>query len=78
MVYHMAKRFGSTAIDRGFISKDQCAKALEIQAEENREQGKHRLLGKILMDMKLLTQRQIDDVLNTMTLTMSYTLLSGR
>lgn len=74
----MAKHFGSTAIDRGFISKDQCVRALEIQAEEKREQGKHRLLGKILTDMKLLTQRQIDEVLNKMTLAMSYTLLSGR
>jgi hypothetical protein len=74
----MAKRFGSTAIERGFISRDQCRKALQIQAEEIKEKGKHRLLGKILMDMKLLTQRQIDDVLNTMTLAMSYTLLSGR
>ena len=78
MAYLMARRFGSTAIDRGFISKDQCVRALEIQVEESKEKGKHRLLGKILMDMKLLTQRQIDEVLNTMTLAMSYTILAGR
>ncbi len=30
------------------------------------------------LNMKLLTQRQIDEVRNIMTLAMSYTLLAGR
>jgi hypothetical protein len=74
----MAMRFGSAAVDKGFITRMQCTKALEVQAREDKEKRKHRLLGQILIDMKLLTQKQVNEVLDTMTHAMSYMILSGR
>ena len=36
------KRFGTIAVDKGFISEEQLIKALELQAKENIAEGKHR------------------------------------
>ncbi len=72
------KRFGSYAGDKEFITGDQLVEALAIQARENVEEGKHRLLGQILLDQGFITASQIDEVLATMSRSMEYALSVGR
>ena len=71
-------RFGTIAVDKGFITPEQLMEALSIQAQENIQEGTHRLIGQILLDQGLLTESQIDDVLETMSNAMIYTLAAGR
>lgn len=72
------KRFGFHAVDKGFIAEDQLIDALATQARENVEEGKHRLLGQILLDQGFITASHIDEVLATMTRSMEYALSVGR
>jgi len=59
------KRFGVTAVEKGFITKDQLFEALRTQITEELEKNEHRLIGRILYDMELLTLSQIEEVLDT-------------
>ena len=60
----LGKRFGSTAVKKGFITLEELMYALRIQVRENLAGAKHRLIGEILFDLGLLTQPQIEEVLN--------------
>lgn len=66
VVAEMEKRFGIIAIEKGLINSDQLIEALKIQVLEDLEKGKHRLLGRILVDQGLITIQQIDEVLEAM------------
>ncbi len=59
------KRFGVIAVEKGFITKDQLFEALKVQITEEIEKKEHRLIGRILYDLELLTLSQIDEVLDT-------------
>jgi hypothetical protein len=72
------KRFGSYAVEKGFITEDQLIEALAIQARENVKEKKHRLLGQIMLDQGFITALQIDEVLETMSRSMEYALSVGR
>jgi hypothetical protein len=74
--YH--KRFGTIAVDKGYINEEQLFKALEIQAKENVMEGKHRLLGQIFVDEGLLTPAQVDEILETMNQRIVYMIAVGR
>jgi len=74
----LKNRFGTIAVDKGFIGSEQLVEALTIQAQENVEQGTHRLIGQILLDEGLLTESQIDEVLETMSNAIVYALAAGR
>ncbi len=74
--YH--KRFGTIAVDKGFIDDNQLIKALEIQAKENVLEGKHRLLGQIFVDEGLLSTAQVDEILDVMNQRIVYMLAVGR
>ena len=74
----LKNRFGTIAVDKGFITSAQLMDALAAQAHENVEQGTHRLIGQILLEQGLLTSTQIDEVLETMSNTMIYALAAGR
>jgi hypothetical protein len=78
MQKYFLKRFGAIAVEKGFVTKEQIIHALEVQAKENLEEGKHRLLGQILMDEGLLTAAQVDDILQTMNQQMIYMVSVGR
>jgi hypothetical protein len=65
-------------VDKGFITKDQLIEALELQARENVEEGKHRLLGQIFVDEGLLTASQVDEILETMSQRLVYMISVGR
>jgi hypothetical protein len=62
---HLEKRFGILAVEKGFITADQLIEALKIQVMEDIEKGKHRLVGRILLDQGLITLSQIDDLLES-------------
>ena len=75
---NIQKRFGVIAVEKGFISTEQLAEALVIQARENADKGEHRLLGQILLDLGYITEAQIEKVVETLTHSMLYALGSGR
>jgi hypothetical protein len=74
----LKNRFGTIAINKGYITKDQLIRALTIQANENIEEGKHRQLGQILLGEGFLSAEQVDDVLDTLNNHMIYMLSVGR
>lgn len=78
MKKRIKNRFGTIAVEKGFINTEELMEALSIQANENVEEGKHRLIGQILLDMGLLTESQIDEVVDALNNTMIYTLAVGR
>ncbi|MFC1821800.1 hypothetical protein ACFL9T_03775 [Thermodesulfobacteriota bacterium] len=71
------KRFGAIAVEKGFIIEEQLFEALRIQAKENLE-GKHRLLGQILMAEGHLTEEQINEIVDTMNQNIVYLISAGR
>jgi hypothetical protein len=64
----LEKRFGTIAVEKGFITAHQLTDALEIQVREDLAGIKHRLIGKILFDLGFLTVSQIEEVLGSMSL----------
>lgn len=63
---HLEKRFGVLAVEMGLVNADQVIDALRIQVTEDVEKGKHRLIGRILLEQGLITLSQIDEVLKSM------------
>jgi hypothetical protein len=63
---HLEKRFGVLAVEKGLITANQVFEALRIQVMEDIEKGKHRLIGRILLEQGLNTLSQIEDVLKSM------------
>jgi len=60
------KRFGTIAVNKGYISEDQLIKAFAMQAKQNVLEGKHRLLGQIFVEEGFLTNAQVDEILEIM------------
>ncbi len=60
------RRFGVTAVEKGFITVEQLFEAMKIQLREDIEKGEHRLIGTILFDMGVISLHQIDEVLEAM------------
>ena len=59
------KRFGTVAVEKGFITMDQLSKAIETQLTDNLEEGQgHRRVGTILFGQGAITRPQIDKVLS--------------
>lgn len=65
-VKRIEKRFGTIAVEKGYITIDQLMDALYIQVREDLSGKKHRLIGKILYDRGFLTIDQIERVLASM------------
>ena len=61
---HLEKRFGILAVEKGLITAEQVINALRIQVMEDMEKGKHRLIGRILLEQGLITLSQINDLLS--------------
>ncbi len=61
-----AKRFGTIAIEKGYIVQEQLMDALKIQVEEDVKEGSHRLLDIILFEQKNLDAVQIKSILDQM------------
>ena len=61
-----AKRFGTVAVEEGFISQEQLMEAIRVQVEENVSGEEHRLIGVILYEMGFMEAPQIKTVVNGM------------
>jgi len=60
------KRFGVVAIEKGFIGMDQLLEVLKVQIEEEMDQGIHRVIGSILVEMGYMSLSQIEEILESM------------
>ena len=74
----IVKRFGTIAIDLGFITQDQLVEALTIQVRDNILNKPHRKIGEILVDQGWMTEDQQCEVLRTMNQAIMLTLAVGR
>ncbi len=61
---YLEKRFGIVAVENGFITAEQLIDALKVQILEDVEKGKHRLIGRILLEQRAMPLEQIDKVLD--------------
>jgi hypothetical protein len=68
MMEKLDRRFGTVAIESGFITVGQLVSAMKIQIQDELKGAKHRLIGKILLDEGYITDIQIEEVLKTMRL----------
>ena len=59
-------RFGTIAVEKGFVTAEQVIEAMNIQILEDMEKREHRLIGTILLDQGIITISQIDEVLRDM------------
>ena len=60
-------RFGMVAVQKGFIKKEDILRALDIQLGEDFSVGRHRLIGKILLDEGLITLSQVGEVIESLS-----------
>jgi hypothetical protein len=65
-VKKLDKRFGTIAIEKGFVKPEHVFEAMEIQILENLEGTHHRLIGQILWEKGYITTKQIDEVVSSM------------
>ncbi|MFC1869127.1 hypothetical protein ACFL0H_13495 [Thermodesulfobacteriota bacterium] len=59
----LRNRFGSIAIQKGFITKDQFIKAMAIQVGIDLEGAEPKLIGSVLCEMEYMTEEQVDEVI---------------
>jgi len=57
------KRFGTVAIEMGFITQDQLILALKYQVEKELQKGEHQKIGTILYEMGVMDTSQLKSVL---------------
>lgn len=66
----LCHRFGAIAVHKGFITLDELKTAVLIQVDDDVNGREHRLLGSILYDRGLITEHQIDIVLQDLKKTL--------
>lgn len=69
------KRFGIAAIESGFITPEQLFEAIKIQVMEELEGAKRQLIGEILREKEYITNLQIDEVLLSMGIKLSNSII---
>jgi hypothetical protein len=60
------KRFGTVAVEKGFITAGQLIEAMTIQICEDLEKAEHRAIGQILVGLGYLNFSQIVAILETL------------
>ena len=60
------KRFGSVAVEKGFITVENLYEAMKIQIHEDLSGSVHRPIGQILWELGIIKTEQIKEVLKTM------------
>jgi hypothetical protein len=55
-------RFGIITLEKGFIALRQLGKAASKPLSDDFEKGKHKVIGEILVDMRLMTVSQVEEV----------------
>jgi hypothetical protein len=56
-------RFGAIAVLKGFVTIDEVKAAIMDQVEDDLNGREHRLLGSILFERGLLTERQVETIM---------------
>ena len=56
-------RFGTEAVNKGFITMDQLIKAMRIQLREDLGKSDRRFIGEVLVEMGLMNISQVDELL---------------
>jgi hypothetical protein len=64
---HFEHRFGLVAVKKGFVTSEQFIKAVDIQFKENLSSLRHRRIGEIFVDMGLMSESQVNEVLETLS-----------
>ncbi|MBN2125068.1 MAG: hypothetical protein JW821_12290 [Deltaproteobacteria bacterium] len=59
----LCRRFGSIAVEKGFVTEQQVKDALTEQVEDDVHKRPHRLIGEILFVKDRMTWKQIESVL---------------
>jgi hypothetical protein len=59
-------RFGTIAVDKGFVTSEQLKEALSKQIEDNLSGKPHRIIGRIFFEEGWITPQQIETVLNVL------------
>ena len=59
-------RFGTIAIELGYLSRQQLMQALDEQVDDDLSRRPHRVVGAICFDHGWMTPAEIDKVLNAM------------
>jgi hypothetical protein len=62
-IINLCRRFGTIAVKKKFISKNQLKEAMIEQLEEDLSGREHRLIGAILFEKGWMTWEQVDLVL---------------
>jgi len=62
------KRFGTVAIEKGFITAMELLEAMRVQITEDIELKYHRPIGAILLDDGAITGQQLNEVLRAMNI----------
>jgi hypothetical protein len=60
------KRFGTLAVEKGFITDRQLMGAIKIQSCDDMEGRDHRVIGTILFEQGYMNTKQVDHVLRSM------------
>ena len=60
------KRFGTVAVEKGFITPENLYTAMKVQVMENFDSYNHRLTGQILVKLGYMTTEQLEEVLKAM------------
>jgi hypothetical protein len=55
--------FGTMAVQKGFITPGQLGKAVGLQMKVDLENGIHRVLVEVLVDMGFMTPSRVEEVL---------------
>ena len=55
----ISKRYGVKAVEKGFVTLDQLLMAINIQILENLEKREHRLIGRILAELGIISPSRI-------------------
>ena len=61
------KRFGTVAIEKGYITKEELIQAMKLQIESDLDGTEPKLIGAILHDLNYMTSQQIDKVLESLS-----------
>jgi predicted nucleotide-binding protein (sugar kinase/HSP70/actin superfamily) len=64
MVGDFEKRFGTKAVEKRYVSREQLLEAMRIQVEQDLDGLEHKLIGSILFSMGYMTLEQINDVID--------------
>ena len=59
------KRFGSVAVEKGFITIENLYEAMKIQIQDDLSGSVHRPIGQILWELGVISTEQIKEVLTT-------------